>query len=128
MRENRFTVGDDGNLALKQDTATYTQRQQTAQDNTPTGGPREVLSFPESEDAIYDGRIRFVVHEAVPLNVSAVNALKKVQDKSEEFTTRAAQRIATASIRKRQVLMNQRLNQVKYNLYELKVMVDWPML
>ena len=99
MIENRFTVGDDGNLALKQDTATYTQRQQTAQDNTPTGGPREVLSFPESEDAIYDGRIRFVVHEAVPLNVSAVNALKKVQDKSEEFTTRAAQRIATASIR-----------------------------
>ena len=86
MRENRFTVGDDGNLALKQDAATYTPPQQTAQSNIPTGGPREILSFPESEDAIYDGRIRFVVHEATPVEISAVNALKKAQSKEEERT------------------------------------------
>ena len=86
MQENRFTVGSDGNPELKQDTATYTQSQQTAQSNIPTTAPLEVLSFPESEDAIYDGRIRFVVHEATPVEISAVNALKKTQSKEEERT------------------------------------------
>ena len=86
MLENRFTVGSDGNPELKQDTATYTQSQQTAQSNIPTTAPLEVLSFPESEDAIYDGRIRFVVHEATPVEISAVNALKKTQSKEEERT------------------------------------------
>ena len=86
MLENRFTVGSDGNPELKQDTATYTQSQQTAQSNNPTTAPLEVLSFPESEDAIYDGRIRFVVHEATPVEISAVNALKKTQSKTKSVS------------------------------------------
>lgn len=86
MLEDRFQQAADGSLELKQSTATYTQAQGTAQSTSPTSAPLEVLSFPESEDAIYDGRIRFVVHEAQPLNISAVNALKKTQSKEEERT------------------------------------------
>lgn len=86
MLEDRFQQAADGSLELKQSTATYTQAQGTAQSTSPTSAPLEVLSFPESEDAIYDGRIRFVVHEAQPLNISAINALKKTQSKEEERT------------------------------------------